>query len=215
MSVPNFRAGTVPLAAAARGHRVGLGIESDTRPRSGASLPCLGQSVTGRLRRESIGCVRCRPWCCNPFRNLQLFFSFSDGQRSLLNTLLEDVTYAARISLTSRTVWPLLGPPSSVVFCHGTRLKLFYNACKSPPTSRIDLFLDRLPEGKLLWQTPLDSGRVQPSRWHDYRTWTSRTTPCGETDKPRLPNPGTAQKAVVSSRTRPFASIWSRFQQAI
>ena len=44
-----------------------------------------------------------------------------------------------------------------------------------------------------------------------YRAWTPYATPCGEIDLRPL-NLGAVREIVVSSRTQPFASIWSHLQ---
>ena len=157
------------------------------------------------------------------------------------NTLLEDVTIrCTNISdPPDRAVIPLdhLRQLSLIM---GHTAQNLLQCLQLPSTSRIDLFLDRLPEGKLLWE-------LLPSSLHNLPgiagtsllhcnfttelhlivigsnqaggTITVRGHPtqllAGKPINLRPLNLGAVREIVVSSRTRPFASIWSRFRQAI
>jgi hypothetical protein len=131
-------------------------------------------------------------------------------------------------------------PSSSVVIEHGTHGSKPSTMPATSPTSRIDLFLNRLAEGKLLWELlpvtarpswnrehhaaplqihdgiPFDRHRVQPEpagmitvRGHPTQLF------AGKPVNLRPLNLGAVREFVLSSRTRPLASMWSRFRQAI
>jgi len=101
-----------------------------------------------------------------------------------------------------------------------------------PSTSWIDLFLDRLPEGKLLWELLPPSlhnlpGTAETSLLHSIVIGSNQAggtiAVCrhptqllaGKPINLRPLNLGVVREIVVSSRTQPFASMWSRFRQAI
>ena len=141
--------------------------------------------------------------------------------------------YTARIFLTLRTV-------RSFPWTTGHAAQNPLQCLQLLSTTRVDLFLDRLPEGKLLWELLPSSlhnlpGIAETSLLHCNFTTelhlivvgsnqaggtiTVRGHPtqllAGKPINLRPLNLGAVLEIVVSSRTRPFASIWSRFRQAI
>jgi len=157
------------------------------------------------------------------------------------NTLLEDVTIRCTdiSDPPDRAIIPLdhLRQLSLIV---GHTAQTLLQRLQLPSTSRIDLFLDRLPEGKLLWELLPSSlhnlpGIAETSLLHCNFTTelhlivvgsnqaggtiTVRGHPtqllAGKPINLRPLNLGAVREIVVSSRTRPFTSLWSRFRQAI
>ena len=172
----------------------------------------------------------------NPHVRSELLLDFLAANR-----LLEDVTIrCTNISdPPDRAVIPLdhLRQLSLIM---GHTAQDLLQCLQLPSTSRIDLFLDRLPEPKLLWELLPSSlhnlpGIEETSLLHCNFTTelhlivvgsnqaggtiTVRGHPtqllAGKPINLRPLNLGTIREIVVSSRTRPFASIWSRFRQAI
>jgi len=157
------------------------------------------------------------------------------------NTLLEDIAiYCTNIS----------DPPNraAISLDHLRQLSLntrhaaqdLLQCLQLPSTSQIDLFLDRLPEGKLLSELLPASlhnlpGIAETTLLHCKFTTEHHLILIGSNQtggtisvrghptqllagKPinlRPLNLGVVREIVVSSRTRPLTSIWSRFQQAI
>lgn len=155
------------------------------------------------------------------------------------NTFLEDITiHCMNIS----------DPPDRGVICldHLRNLSLnmghtaqnLLQCLRLPTTSHIDLFLNRLAEGKLLWEllpTSLDAlpGIANTTRLHckfttEFHLIVIGSNPTGGkitvrghptqllAGKPvnlRPLNLGMVREFMLSSRTRPLASMWIRFRQ--
>ena len=157
------------------------------------------------------------------------------------NTLLEEVTiHCLNIpDPPNRPVVPL-DHLRQLSLNIGDTVQSLLQCLRLPPTTRIDLFLNRLAEGKLLWEllppslhdlpgianttllhckftTELhlivigsnQSGGMITVRGHPTQLF------AGKPVNLRPLNLGTVREIVVSSRTRPLASMWSRFRQAI
>ena len=150
------------------------------------------------------------------------------------NTLLEDITiHCTNISdPPDRAVVPL-DHLRQLSLITGHAAQNLLQCLQLPSTTRVDLFLDHLPEGKLLWELLPSSlqnlpGIAETSLLHCNivvgsnqagGTITVRGDPAqllaGKPINLRPSNLGAVREIVVSSRIRPFASIWSRFRQAI
>ena len=172
----------------------------------------------------------------NPHVHSELLLDFLAA-----NTLLEEVTiHCMNIS----------DPPNRDVICldHLRQLSLnmghtaqnLLQCLRLPTTSRIDLFLNRLAEGKSLWElfpSSLDAlpGIANTTLLHckfttEFHLIVIGSNPTGGmitvrghptqlfVGKPvnlRPLNLGMVREFVLSSRTRPLASMWGRFRQAI
>jgi hypothetical protein len=176
------------------------------------------------------------------------FFYFNPHVRSeplldflAANTLLEDVTiHCVNISdPPNRAVVPL-DHLRQLTLNIGHTAQNLLQCLRLPSTSRIDLFLNRTAEGKLLWEllpaslhglpgianttllhckftTELhlivigsnQSGGMITTRGHPTQLLAGRPVNL------RPLNLGMVREFVVSSRTRPLASVWGRFRQAI
>ena len=157
------------------------------------------------------------------------------------NTLLEDVTLRCT---------DISDPPSRPVVSldhlrqlslnMGHTIQTILRCLRLPSTSRIDLFLNRIAGGKLLWEllpaslhglpgianttllhckftTELHLIMIGSNPSGGMITVRGHPTPlyAGKPVDLRPLNLGTVREIVVSSGTRPFASIWTRFRQAI
>ena len=172
----------------------------------------------------------------NPHLRSELLLDFLAA-----NTVLEDVSIHC-VNITnppSRPVIPL-DHLRQLSLNMGHTAQDLLQCLRLPSTSRIDLFLNRLAEGKLLWEllpaslhglpgvasttllhckftTELHlvvigsnrAGGVITVRGHPTQLY------AGKPINLRPLNLGTIRELVVSSRTRPFASMWNRFRQAI
>ena len=172
----------------------------------------------------------------NPHVHSELLLDFLAA-----NTLLEDVTiHCMNISDPShRPVIPL-DHLRQLSLKMGHTAQNLLQCLRLPATSRIDLFLNRLAEGKLLWEllpASLDAlpGIADTTLLHckfttEFHLIVIGSNPVGGmitarghptqvfVGKPvnlRPLNLGVVRELVLSSRTRPLTSMWSRFGQAI
>ncbi|KAF9650612.1 hypothetical protein BDM02DRAFT_3220430 [Thelephora ganbajun] len=172
----------------------------------------------------------------NPHVRSELLLDFLKA-----NTLLEDVTiHCMNISDSPNHVVVPLDHLRQLSLNMGQTVQNLLQCLRLPSASRIDLFLNRLADGKLLWEllpTSLHAlpGIANTTLLHckfttEFHLIVIGSNPAGGmitvrghptqlfAGKPVNLGPlnlGTVREFVLSSRTKPFASTWSRLRQAV